>query len=102
MNFVKFNKQNFEKYVVCPNPTCTKLYMLSDLMELDGTGQLVALPCNEFGSTLVKEKILGNGKKVFHPSNCIAIKEFITHLKFSFLALNFKNAVHLGEEGRFH
>ena len=81
MNFVQFNKQNFVKYVVCPNPTCTKLYMLSDLTELDGTGQLVALPCNECGSTLVKEKVLGNGKKVFHPLKVYCYKSIQDSLK---------------------
>ena len=61
----------FQKYVVCPNPACTKLYVLSDITKLDGTGQLIALPCNKCGSTLVKEKLIGIGKKVYHPLNIL-------------------------------
>ena len=80
MKFVQFSKHDFSKYVVCPNPVGTKLYVLSDITKLDGTGQLIALPCNKCGSTLVKEK-LGNGKKFFHPLKIYCYKSIQESLK---------------------
>ena len=67
-NFVNFSKPNlkFSQYTVCPNPICTKLYTLSDIIAYDGAGQPVAVSCIKCGSQLVKENVLANGQKKFH------------------------------------
>ena len=66
-NSVKFSKKCFNKYAVCPNPACTKLYSLEDITALDGNGQPTGLSCTTCGSHLTTETVLSNGKRRFHP-----------------------------------
>ena len=82
LKYVQFDKQFFKKFIVCPNPECTKLYMRSNIITLDSTGQSLSLSlCTHCSTKLVKEKKIRNGKKTFHPLKIYCYRSILDSLK---------------------
>ena len=89
LKFVNFGKQDFSKYIVCPNPTCTKLHTFMDTIAQGRAGQQVSVVCVKCGSTLVNEKIRGDGKKILQPLKIYCYKSISDTLKFLFSRSDF-------------
>ena len=82
LKYVQFDKKCFRKFILCTNPECTKLYMRSNIITLDSTGQSLLLSsCTHCSTKLIKEKKIRNGKKTFHPLKIYCYRSILDSLK---------------------
>ena len=87
----KLNKQfasedDFQKYFTCPNPSCTALYEISEVVITNNNGTTMAKSCtnklyNRRCGTQLCKRVTINGKKIFVPLKSYVYKSIITRLE---------------------